>query len=76
MEKEMAAYVVKSKSCFFGMTFTDCRTSVYEVAEENGFEHLFNKDLKMVGKKLYHSFTKCHHDNQNAGETGALARSG
>jgi hypothetical protein len=58
------------------MTFTDCRNSAYEVAEENGFKQVFYKDLKMAGKKLYHRFTKRHHNNKNVGERGALACSG
>jgi hypothetical protein len=48
VEKEITAHTVTSKSCFFGMTFTDCRKSAYEVAKENGFKHVFNKDLKWL----------------------------
>jgi hypothetical protein len=70
VEKEIAAHTIKSKSFFFGTTFTDCRKLAYEVAEENGFKHVFNKDLKMVGEKLYHSITKWHHDIQNVRERG------
>jgi hypothetical protein len=34
MEKKIAAYIAKLKNCSFGTTFTDCRNSAYEVAEE------------------------------------------
>jgi hypothetical protein len=49
VEHEIAAYTVKSKSYFFSTTFTDWRKLAYEGAEENGFKHVFNKDLKMAG---------------------------
>jgi hypothetical protein len=62
VEKEMVAHIIKLESCCFGMTINDCRKLAYEAVEKNGLKHVFNKDLKMAGKKWYYNFMKRYPD--------------
>jgi hypothetical protein len=60
VENEIVAHIIKLESRFFDMTITDRRKLACEVTEKNGFKHLFNKALKMAGKKWYYNLMKRH----------------
>jgi hypothetical protein len=44
-------HIIKVKVLVISMTIPDYRRPEYVVAEENGFKHVFYKDVKMAHRK-------------------------
>ena len=61
-EKEMHALILKLESMFFGMPRKDLMSLAFEIANERGIDHPFNRDKSMAGKKWYYNFLKRHPD--------------
>ena len=59
-EKEMHALILKLESMFFGMSRKDLMSLAFEIANERGIDHPFNRDKSMAGKKWYYNFLKRH----------------
>ncbi|TNN19977.1 hypothetical protein EWB00_005649, partial [Schistosoma japonicum] len=60
MEKELTVHILNLESKIFGLTATDLRTLVYQLAEQYHLPHRFNKDKEIAGKKWYYKLMKDH----------------
>lgn len=46
----MAEHILELERCFFGLTIKDVQRLAFDVAEELGVNHRFNKETKMAGE--------------------------
>jgi len=51
-------YVAEMQNRFYGLTITDLRTFTFQLAERNGIQNPFTKNLKMAGNDWAASFMK------------------
>lgn len=74
-ENEMHYIILKLESMFFGLPRKELMTLAFQMAEERGVEHPFNKEKRAAGKKWYYGFLKRHSDIcQRQPEATSLAR--
>ena len=59
-EKELADYLMLMEKRLFGLTMTECRRLAFQLAELNGCDHPFNKELGMAGKGWMQGFFRRH----------------
>ena len=58
LEEQLHDLIIDLEGRFFGMTRNDLMTLAFEVAEENGLDHPFNREKRSAGKGWYQSFLK------------------
>lgn len=61
-EEELVGYLKEMEAKLFGLTITECRKLAFQLAEQNGIQHPFNKNDKMTGKGWMMSFFNRHKD--------------
>ena len=60
VEKELAQHILNLEESFFGLNITDIRRLAFQIAEQNGIPHKFNRNTKLAGKKWFYCFMKRH----------------
>lgn len=61
-EEELVGYLKEMEARLFGLTITECRKLAFQLAEQNGIQHPFNKNDKMAGKGWMMGFFNRHKD--------------
>lgn len=61
-EEELVGYLKQMEARLFGLTITECRKLAFQLAEQNGIQHPFNKNDKMAGKGWMTGFFNRHKD--------------
>jgi transposase-like protein len=59
-EAELVDYLKKMEERLFGLTMTECRKLAFQLAEQNGHEHPFNKNDEAAGRGWMNGFLKRH----------------
>lgn len=57
-EKELASYIIKMDSAFYGLSIQDLQSVVFEYVETNKIKHPFNKEKKLAGRDFIAAFLK------------------
>ena len=58
LEEQLHDLILHMEGLFFGMTRKDLMALAFEVAEENGLDHLFNREKRSAGKGWHYNFLK------------------
>ena len=58
LEQQLHDLILDLEGMFFGMTRKDLMALAFEVAEENGLDHPFNREKRSAGKGWYYRFLK------------------
>ena len=58
MERIISEHILHLEECFFGLTITEVRKLVFDVAEKYDLPHTFNRVKKNAGKKWFYAFMK------------------
>ena len=58
LEEQLHDHILHMEGMFFGMTRKDLMALAFEVAEENGLDHPFNREKRIAGKGWYYNFLK------------------
>jgi len=69
-ETELADYCKEMQNRLFGLTISDLRKMVYQLAEKNNVEHNFDAERKMAGREIGYSFffvviQSCHSEHRS-----------
>jgi len=60
LERELVDHCLELERMFFGLCIDDLRRLAFEVAEKNGYAHIFNRQTRMAGRKWYRGFMRRH----------------
>ena len=73
-EQQIANHVVLLAKIFYGITTTELRRLVFDLAEKNGIKHDFNKPSKMAGVDWLRGFLSRHKISLRKPEATSLSR--
>ena len=60
MEEELVQHVLKLETMFFGISRSELMLLVYQLAEANDLQHVFNKGKQSAGKDCFTGFMQRH----------------